>query len=87
MLFMASGHVSENPFDAERLKLIKKLREAPDHELAHSLLLKRMKMKARDFDELIATLIQSGDVELRTENTAGRNGRYYFHPLHSPLGG
>ena len=87
MLFMASGHVSENPFDAERLKLIKKLREAPGGELPHSVLLKRMKMRARDFDELVATLVASGDVDMRTETTLGRPGRYYFHPDFSRLPG
>ena len=55
MLFMAHGHVAENPFHAECLKLIKKLREAPDQTLPHSVLLKRMKLDAKTFQGLIET--------------------------------
>ncbi|MEZ6064174.1 MAG: hypothetical protein R3B90_00355 [Planctomycetaceae bacterium] len=49
MLFMAAGHVAANPFHAECLKAKQKLRDAPDKTLAHSVLLKRMKMDALSF--------------------------------------
>ena len=39
MLFMAASHVAENPFHAECLKLLEKLRGAPDRTLPHSVLL------------------------------------------------
>jgi tRNA U38,U39,U40 pseudouridine synthase TruA len=77
MLYMASSHVADNPFHAECLKLIKKLREAADHELPHQLLLKRMKVDAKRFRELIETLIQRGDVEAVAAPTAGRTGVKY----------
>ena len=77
MLFMAHNHVAENPFHAECLKLIRKLREAPDRRLAHSVLLKRMKIDAKTFQELITTLEQQGDVTTVTQSTAGRPQRVY----------
>jgi hypothetical protein len=77
MLFMASQHVAEGEFDAECLKVIRKLRSAPDGTLAHSMLLKRMKMESRKFQDLMNTLVQRGDVETVKTDTAGRpNLRY-----------
>jgi len=77
MLFMAQSHVAENPFHAECLKLIQKLRDAPGQELSHQMLLKRMKMDARSFRELIDTLVQRGDVAAVQVPTAGRTGLVY----------
>jgi len=71
MLFMAASHVAENPFHADCLRLTKKLREAPGHRLSHSVLLKRMKLKAKDFHDLIDTLQQRGDVETQRTPRAG----------------
>ena len=76
MLFMAHNHVAENPFHAECLKLLRKLREAPGRQLAHSVLLKRMKIDAKTFQELITTLEQQGDVGDVTQSTAGRPQRW-----------
>jgi hypothetical protein len=77
MLFMAAQHVAESEFDANCLKLIRKLRGAEDHTLDHSKLLKRMKMDCRSFQELVTTLIQRGDVEVITASTAGRPNTKY----------
>lgn len=77
MLFMAHNHVAENPFHAECLKLLRKLREAPDRQLAHSVLLKRMKTDAKTFQELVTTLEQQGDVLTVIQATAGRPQRHY----------
>ena len=77
MLFMAHSHVAENPFHAECLKLLRKLREAPDRQLPHSVLLKRMKIDAKTFYELISTLEQQGDLVVCTQSTAGRPQRCY----------
>jgi len=76
-LFLASSYVAENPFHAECLKLIRKLREAPSQELPHSVLLKRMKMKTKDFKELVETLVQRGDVLTLPVQTSGRTGLTY----------
>ncbi len=77
MLFMAASHVAENPFHAECLKLLEKLRDAPGNELAHSVLLKRMKMDAKTFSVLIETLAQQGDIEVVTVPRAGSAIRTY----------
>jgi hypothetical protein len=77
MLFMAQSHVADNPFDAECLKLLKKLRGAPGRELPHSVLLKRMKTDATTFRALIATLEQRGDVVTRAEGVRGGTARFY----------
>ena len=77
MLFMAASHVADNPFHAECLKLLEKLRDAPGKELPHSVLLKRMKMDAKTFGMLIETLAQQGDIEVVMASTPGRNMRAY----------
>jgi hypothetical protein len=65
------------PFDAECLKLLKKLRGAPGRELPHSVLLKRMKTDATTFRALIATLDQRGDVVTRAEVVRAGTARFY----------
>lgn len=85
MLFMAQNHVAENPFHAECLKLLRKLREAPNHQLVHSVLLKRMKTDAKTFQEIVTTLEQQGDVAIVMQSTGGRPQRAYRlvgHGLH-----
>lgn len=77
MLFMASSHVAENPFHAECLKLMQKLRDAPGHEIPHSALLKRMKIDAKHFMEITETLVQRGDIEVVTVPRAGTHRRSY----------
>ncbi|MCC7408098.1 MAG: bifunctional DNA primase/polymerase [Phycisphaeraceae bacterium] len=76
-LFLAANYVAENPFHAECLKLVRKLREAPGCELPHSVLLKRMKMKTKDFRDLVETLVQRGDVTATSVATPGRTGVLY----------
>jgi len=77
MLFMAQVHVADNPFHAECLKFLQNLREAPGQELAHSALLKRMRMEAKNFLTLVETLEQQGDIVIRTQPTSGRPSRIY----------
>ena len=77
MLFMAQSHVADNPFHAECLKLIQKLRDVPGQELPHSVLLKRMKTDAKSFGALVDTLAQRGDVEIVTVPRAGTYKRSY----------
>lgn len=77
MLFMAASHVAENPFHGECLRLLEKLRKAPERTLPHSVLLKRMKMEAKVFHQLIDTLVQQGDINIISAETAGRPQRGY----------
>jgi len=62
MLFMAASHVAENPFHAECLKLMQTLREAPDHTMQRQHLLRAMRCKAAEFDQIVGTLFQQGDI-------------------------
>jgi len=77
MLFMANQYVAENPFHAECLKVIEKIREAPESQLPHSTLLRRMKVSSKIFQELIDTLTQSGDITIEQLTTSGRTGMVY----------
>jgi hypothetical protein len=77
MLFMADNHVAENPYHADCLRLIRRLQDAPDKQLPHSILLKRMKMDTKSFQEMIATLEQQGDLVTTITATNGRPQRTY----------
>jgi hypothetical protein len=77
MLFMAASHVAENPFHSDCLRLLEKLRNAPERTLPHSVLLKRMKMEAKAFHQLIETMLQQGDLSIVSAETAGRPQRGY----------
>jgi hypothetical protein len=77
MLFMANGHVAENAFHAECLKLIKKLRDAPGQQLPHSVLLKRMKLDTQTFQKVITTLVEQCDVRPVPVKTPGRTAIHY----------
>ncbi len=85
MLFMAHNHVAENPFHGECLKLLRKLQEAPERQLPHSVLLKRMKIDAKTFLELISTLEQQGDIQITTLATDGRPQRAYRLKTEIPI--
>ena len=66
-------HVAENPFQAD-------CRKVEDHLgyrggwLPHSALLSAMEMTARDFKELIETLVQRGEI---TRMTSSEEGIFY----------
>jgi len=77
MLFMTQSHVAANPFHAECLKFLEKLRGAPELELPHSVLLKRMKMDTKNFMLIVNTLEQRGDIVIRNQPTATKPGRFY----------
>jgi hypothetical protein len=77
MLFMAKSHVADNPFHASCLKLVQKLRAAPGRKLAHSVALKRMKIGASEFKDLVATLEQQGDIRTLVTERSGSSIREY----------
>jgi len=76
MLFMASSYVADNPFEADCLKLIRKLREAGG-ALTHSAALKNMHMPSDVFAKLIQTMEQRGEVQVAVQSTSGRPTRQY----------
>ncbi len=77
MLFMVADNVTANEFHAQCLKVIKKLRKEPGNTIAHSVLLKRMKLKTKDFKELIDTLVEQRAIRVVNEITPGRIGTSY----------
>ncbi len=81
MLLMASSHVADSEFDADCLKVIGKLRAAPDLTLSHSKLLKRMKRKSTELDEIMKTLILRGDVEPVPDQRTGPGPRAVSYRL------
>lgn len=88
MLFMASSHVADNPFHALCLKFLEKLRAAPDHKLPHSIMLKRMKIEAAKFVEVVTTLAQQGDIEVQITERSGASIRgYQLRDEHAKSGG
>lgn len=76
-LALAAQYVAENPFHDECLKLMRKLRETPGGELPHQVLLKRMKLRAKDFKEVIETLEESGELVSEIKATSGRPAKMY----------
>lgn len=77
MLFMAAGHAAENPFDDLVLRLMRVLRAAEGQTLPHSVLLKRMRIDAKTFRQLVETLIERGDLTVEVAKTAGRDATAY----------
>jgi Bifunctional DNA primase/polymerase, N-terminal/Protein of unknown function (DUF3987) len=74
-LYLASVHVAENPFHAECLKLLKRLSEQPEQRMQRQHLLKYMKCKAADLDQIIQTLIQQGEIEPITMPTTTKTAQ------------
>jgi len=77
MLYMAKCHVADNPFHADCLKVLQRLREAHDHSMAHSQLLRRMKVDTQTLHKIVQTLVQQGEIEVAEVKTSGRTGFNY----------
>lgn len=77
MLFMAAEHAADSAFDELAKKVLRKIRSSPNGTVDHSSLLKRSKLDARTFADVMETLVQRGDVTETTIQTTGRRGRIY----------
>jgi hypothetical protein len=80
MLFMVAQHVADGEFDALCLKALRKVRGESGGEIAHSVLLKRMKIEADRFRKLIETLQERGDLLAGQRETKGRPAIWYRLP-------
>jgi hypothetical protein len=70
MLFMAKLHVAENPFHAMCLKMEQKLASSPDQAASRSDILRHLKCKAGELDEVVESLLQQeriAKVEITTK--------------------
>ena len=72
MLWMATQHVSDNPFHASCLRAMKRIREAKGGQIDHSVLLKRMKTDSKTLSAITQTLVQQGDLDIVPQETGGR---------------
>lgn len=61
-LYLASVHVAENPFHKECLKFMKRLQDEPEGVLSRRQIMRTMKLKANDFDQVVQTLIQQEQI-------------------------
>jgi len=77
MLFMAQAHVADNQFEAHCLKVLQKLRAARGNRLSHSDLLRRMRLDAKTFGEVVTTLIQRNDIDQIVIPRAGSSQKNY----------
>jgi len=85
-LFLASTFVAENPFHAECLKMLRKLRES-DGQMARRQLMRAMRCKAADFDQIVSTFMQQGDivpVEIPTRTRPALGSSNMSHPQLNP---
>ncbi|WP_197203800.1 bifunctional DNA primase/polymerase [Crateriforma conspicua] len=76
-LYLASVHVAENPFHKECLKFLNKLAESKDKTMARRELMRAMKLKAAEFDQVVMTLVQQGEIEPTTIQTSARTTQGY----------
>ena len=61
-LYLASIHVAENPFHAECLKFKKRLHEQAYQTMPRREMMRVLKNKAADFDQIVSTLLQQGEI-------------------------
>ncbi|WP_419187821.1 bifunctional DNA primase/polymerase [Stieleria bergensis] len=76
-LYLASVHVAENPFHKECLKFTKLLLERPENQMARRELMRAMRLKSQEFDQVVLTLLQQDDIEAITIETKTRPAQGY----------
>jgi hypothetical protein len=60
-LYLAATYVAENPFHADCLKFLRRLKESGG-QAARRQLMRAMHCKAIDFDQIVTTLMQQGEI-------------------------
>ena len=65
-LYLASTYVAENPFHSECLKVMRRLRKEPGQRMERRKLMRAMHTKAQEFDQLVFTLREQGEIEFVT---------------------
>jgi hypothetical protein len=61
-LYLAQIYVAENPFHAECLKFLRALRAIESRQLTRSELMRALRCKKADFDQLAETLVAHGEI-------------------------
>ncbi|XZE55942.1 bifunctional DNA primase/polymerase [Planctomycetaceae bacterium SH139] len=76
-LYLASVHVAENPFHKECLKFMSKIAESKNRTASRRDLMRTMKLKAAEFDQVVMTLVQQGEIEPTTIQSSARTTQGY----------
>ncbi len=63
-LYLASVHVAENPFHKECLKFMKRLQDESSGVISRRQIMRTMKMKSNEFDQVVDTLVQQEQIKL-----------------------
>jgi len=72
MIFAASQWVSETPFEAKRKRVLRELRQAEGGRLTRTQLCRRIRhLASKERDEVIASLLETGEVRLEKDETSG----------------
>lgn len=81
LLYRSGSLVAESEFERRCAKILQAVTDSPDGSLPHWKLLKRSKLKKRDFMEVVETLIERGDLLLKIEPIpTGSARRTYQRP-------
>lgn len=78
-LYLATTYVAENPFHAECLKLLRRL-QTRSEPVSRSDLLRYMRCKSLDFDQIVGTLIQQGEIVCVPITSKTKTGQGYQLP-------
>ncbi|MBB3205422.1 hypothetical protein FHS27_001222 [Rhodopirellula rubra] len=62
-LYLASVHVAENPFHKECLKFMKRLQDESSGVISRRQIMRAMKMKSNEFDQVVDTLVQQEQIK------------------------
>jgi len=76
-LYLASVYVAENPFLKECLKFMSKIAESKNRTVSRRDVMRTMKLKAAEFDQVVMTLVQQGEIEPTTIQTSARTTQGY----------
>ena len=81
MLWYGQSWIAENVVDETGKRLLRFIRNAPSGCIGRSALLKKSKMKSRDFTEIVSTLIEAGEIEVdKSKKDRGPTGVVYKIP-------
>jgi len=75
-LYLAATYVAENPFHADCLKMLHRMRKVKK-PMSRTDLMRFMHIKASELDQIISTLMQQEDIEPVTILSNTKNGRGY----------
>jgi hypothetical protein len=73
---MCSRHIAESPWDSKRLEILRRIQ---DHgrPIEHSDLLRSARIKSKDFQEMISSLMECGEIVYAVKATRGRRAIGY----------